>query len=101
MLAAKKYDNAIKYFGGAIKADPKNAAAYKGMGYAYIYKGDKAKALPYLNYASKLNPSDTALRKYVASLGGGSAPAATGSAADQAYQNGLKYMNAKQYQYAA
>ena len=102
MIAAKKYDDAMKYFGGAIKADPKNAAAYKGMGYAYAYKGDKAKALQYLKYAVQLNPSDAALAQYVTTLGGGAAaPAAGGNTADQAYQNGVKYMQAKQYQYAA
>lgn len=101
MIAAKKYDDAIKYFSGAVKADPKNAAAYKGIGYAYVYKGDKAKALQYLNYSLKLNPTDSGLQQYVATLGGGSAPAAGGSASDQAYQNGVKYMGAKQYQYAA
>jgi len=102
MIAAKKYDDALKYFGGAIKADPKNAAAYKGMGYAYAYKGDKAHALQYLKYALQLNPSDTALSQYVATLGGGAAaPAGGASATDVAYQNGVKYMQAKQYQYAA
>jgi len=102
MIAAKKYDDAIKYFSGAIKADPKNAAAYKGIGYAYVYKGDKAKALQYLNYSLKLNPSDSGLQQYVATLGGGSAsPEGGASASDQAYQNGVKYMGAKQYQYAA
>jgi len=101
MIAAKKYDDALKYFSGAIKADPKNAAAYKGMGYAYVYKGDKAHALQYLNYSLQLNPSDAPLKQYVATLGGAAAPAAGGSAVDQAYMNGVKYMQAKQYQYAA
>jgi len=101
MIAAKKYDDALKYFGGAIKADPKNAAAYKGMGYAYVYKGDKAHAVQYLNYAAQLNPSDTALKQYVATLGGGSAAGAGATAGAQAYQNGVRYMQAKQYQYAA
>jgi tetratricopeptide (TPR) repeat protein len=99
MIAAKKYDDALKYFGGAIQADPKNAAAYKGMGYAYVYKGDKTHALKYLNYAAQLNPSDSALTQYLATLGGGAAPAGSGS--DSAYQNGVRYMQAKQYQYAA
>ena len=102
MLGQKKYDDAAKYFAGAIQADPKNAAAYKGLGYAYVYKGDKAKALQNLRYASQLNPSDTQLAQYVAQLGGGAAaPAGGASAADTAYQNGVKYMGAKQYQYAA
>lgn len=99
MIAAKKYDDAMKYFGGAIKEDPQNAAAYKGLGYAYVYKGDKAHALQYLSYSLKLNPSDGALQQYVTTLGGGQAQAAP--ATDQAYQNGVRYMQAKQYQYAA
>jgi tetratricopeptide (TPR) repeat protein len=99
MIAAKKYDDALKYFGGAVKADPRNAAAYKGMGYAFVYKGDKNQALKYLNYSLKLNPSDATLQQYVTTLGGGQAPAGSGS--DQAYQNGIRYMQAKQYQYAA
>jgi tetratricopeptide (TPR) repeat protein len=99
MIAAKKYDDALKYFAGAAQADPRNAGAYKGMGYAYVYKGDKAKALKYLNYSLQLNPSDSALKQYVGTLGGSPTPAASG--ADQAYQNGVRYMQAKQYQYAA
>jgi tetratricopeptide (TPR) repeat protein len=99
MMGSKKYDDAMKYFSGAIKADPGNAEAYKGMGYAYVYKGDKAHALQYLKYAVQLNPSDSTLSQYVASLGGTAAGSA--SAADQSYQNGVKYMQSKQYQYAA
>lgn len=41
MLAQKKYDAAAKYFGAAIKADPRNAAAYHGMAFAYVGMGDQ------------------------------------------------------------
>src|SRR5258705_8701072 len=103
MLSQKKYDDAAKYFSGAIKAEPRNASAYKGMGYALIGKGDKAKALPYLKYSAQLNPGDTQLQQYIASLGGtpAAAPAAGSSASETAYQNGVRYMQARQFQYAA
>src|SRR4051812_45982298 len=74
MLQAKKYDEAQKYFGGAIKAAPNNAAAYKGMGYACVYKNDKPGAIQNLSRSLELNPADTPLKQYLASLGG--APAA-------------------------
>jgi tetratricopeptide (TPR) repeat protein len=99
MLAAKKYEDAVKYFGAALRADPKNAAAYKGTGYAYVYLGDKAKALQYLKYAVQLNPSDTQLSQYVGTLGG-AAPSGP-AAAETAYGYGMKYMESKQYAYAA
>lgn len=97
MLQQKKYDDAIKYFGGAAKADASDAAAYKGLGYAYAYKGDKAKALQYLKYSLQLNPSDSGLQAYVNQLGGAStgAPAAGGAA--QALQYGNYYQQQKNY----
>jgi tetratricopeptide (TPR) repeat protein len=100
LMRGKKYDDAMKYFSGAIKADPRNPLGYKGMGYAYVYKGDKAHALQYLKYASQLNPADTQLSQYIASIGG-NAPFGSSPASDQAYQNGIKYMQARQFQYAA
>lgn len=98
MLGQKQYDKAIQYFGVAIKADPKSAEAYKGAGYAYAYKGDKAHALQYLKYAAQLNPSDTALAAYVQQLGGGaSSPAPASGGADQMIQYGNYYLQQKQY----
>jgi tetratricopeptide (TPR) repeat protein len=106
MLNQKKYDDAMKYFSGAIKADAKNAVAYKGMGYALMGKGENDKALPYLKYSSQLNPSDTALKQMIASLGGSTTnmppgPAQSADPAAVAYQNGERYMQAQQYSYAA
>lgn len=102
MLQQKKYDDAMKYFNGAIKADPRNAAAYKGLGAAYYAKGDQARAKQYLQYAAQLDPNDAQTRQYLGMLGGSAAPAAGGaSPADAHYANGVKYMQAKQYQYAA
>lgn len=95
MMGQKRYDEAIQYFGAAIKADPRSAEAYKGLGYAYVYKGDKAKAVQYLKYASQLNPSDSQLAAYVSQLGGGAAAAGGGAA--QMVQYGNYYLQQKQY----
>ncbi len=89
MLQKKNYEDAFKYFNAAVKADNKNAAAYKGLGYAMIGKGEKARALPYLKYSAQLNPNDAQLRQYLGTQGitlpPPSAPAAAAStASDQA-----------------
>lgn len=97
MLQQKKYDDAIKYFGGAVKADASDASAYKGLGYAYAYKGDKAKAMQYLNYSLKLNPSDSGLQAYVNQLGGAGAGAPAAGGAAQAIQYGNYYQQQKNY----
>jgi tetratricopeptide (TPR) repeat protein len=97
MLQQKKYDQAIQYFSGAAKADPKSAAAYKGLGYAYAYKGDKAKALQYLKYSAQLNPSDTQVSAYITQLGGASAAAPAAGGAAQALQYGNYYMKQRNY----
>ena len=99
MLQQKKYDEAAKYFTGAIKANGQDATAYKGLGYAFAYQGDKAKALPYLKYSLKLNPSDSTLQTYVSQLdqaGAPAAPAPNGDAA-LAIQYGNTYMQQKNY----
>jgi len=102
MLTQKKYDDAIKYFSGAIKLEPKNAVAYKGMGYALIGKGENDKALPYLKYSAQLNPSDSSLQKYIVpSAGPSNGPLPSASPAEVALQNGERYMQAHQYPYAA
>jgi tetratricopeptide (TPR) repeat protein len=100
MLQQKKYDEAAKYFTGAIKANGQDATAYKGLGYSFAYQGDKAKALPYLKYSLKLNPNDAALQTYVSQLDqagpGAGGPAPSGDAA-QAIQYGNTYMQQKNY----
>lgn len=103
LLSQKKYDDAAKYFNGAIKADPNNASAYKGMGYALIGKGEQTKALPYLKYSAQLNPSDTTLTQYIATLSGTAddPPALPVSTSEAAYEKGTRNMQAKQYPYAA
>jgi tetratricopeptide (TPR) repeat protein len=99
LLSEKKYDEALQQFGAALKEDSKNAEAYKGAGYAYVYKGDKVHALQYLKYSIQLNPADGQLSQYVSQLEGSKASAANSS--DQAMQNGMKYLQSKQYPYAA
>lgn len=102
MLAQRQYDKAIQYFSGAAKEEPRNAAAYKGLGFAYAYKGDRAKAAQYLQYSLQLNPNDAQLRAYAQQLGIGAGTAASGGGAGaSAYQNGVRYLQGKQYPYAA
>lgn len=65
MLTQRQYEKASQYYGAAIKADPRNAAAYKGMGYACMGKKDTANGIKNMEYALYLNPSDSGLRKYL------------------------------------
>jgi tetratricopeptide (TPR) repeat protein len=65
MLTQKQYDKAMQYYGAAAKADPQSAAAYKGMGYAAMGKRDVSNGIKYMEYALRLNPSDTGLRQYL------------------------------------
>jgi tetratricopeptide (TPR) repeat protein len=102
MLQQKKFDEAAKYFTEAVKANGKDATAYKGLGYSFAYKGDKAKALPYLKYSLQLNPGDASLQTYISQLesAGPAAPAmaaATGGEAATAIQYGNTYMQQKNY----
>lgn len=100
MMGRKQYADAQKYFRGAIKADPRNFEAYKGMGYSYVFLNDKPHAIQYLRYALQINPNDARLTQYLSQIGGG-ALAAGPSKSEQDYQTGIKYMQAHQYQYAA
>lgn len=65
LLQQKQYDRAIQYFGAAVKADPRNAAAYKGLGYASMGKRDVTNGIKYMEYSLRLNPGDTPLRQYL------------------------------------
>ncbi len=65
MMQAQKYDEAIKYFGAAAKAEPQNALAYKGLGYASMAKRDLGNGLKYMEYSLRLDPQDQGLRKYL------------------------------------
>jgi tetratricopeptide (TPR) repeat protein len=63
MLAQKNYDGAIKYFSAAMKADPQNAGAYRGLGLCYAGKSDMAHSAQYLEYALRKNPADDQVRQ--------------------------------------
>ena len=65
MLAQRQYDRAIQYYGAATKADSRNAAAYKGLGYAAMGKRDSVNGIKYMEYSLALNPSDQGLRQYL------------------------------------
>lgn len=65
MLQQRQYDKAMQYFGAAAKADPRSAAAYKGMGYAAMGKRDVTNGIKYMEYSLRLNPNDQGLRQYL------------------------------------
>lgn len=65
MLQQRQYDKAIQYYSAAAKADPRSAAAYKGLGYAAMGKRDVANGIKYMEYSLRLNPSDSGLRQYL------------------------------------
>ncbi len=65
MLQQRQYDKAIQYYSAAIKADPRSAAGYKGLGYAAMGKRDVANGIKYMEYSLRLNPNDQGLRQYL------------------------------------
>ena len=65
MLQAKQYDKALQYFGAAAKSDQRDAAAYKGLGYASMGKKDVTNGIKYMDYSLQLNPGDNGLRRYL------------------------------------
>lgn len=65
MLQQRQYDKAIQYYSAAIKADPRSAQAYKGLGYAAMGKRDVSNGIKYMEYALRLNPNDSGLRQYL------------------------------------
>jgi tetratricopeptide (TPR) repeat protein len=67
-LAQKNYQGAIKYFGAAMKADPRDAGAYCGIGYAYMGLHDRSHGIQYMEYSLRLDPSDRGLRNYLAGI---------------------------------
>jgi len=56
----KDYDEAIKEYGNALKADPKNAKAHLLLGLIYANKGELDKALKFTHYALTLEKSYSA-----------------------------------------
>jgi tetratricopeptide (TPR) repeat protein len=68
LLAQQKYQDAIRYFSAAMTADPRDAAAYRGIGYAYMGLREDSQGLPYMEYSLRLNPTDSGLRAYLARI---------------------------------
>ncbi len=64
-MKAKNYAGALKYYGGAMKLDPKNAGIYKKIGMCYYYMKDMNNAKKYFAYYLRLNPNDAAMKKWL------------------------------------
>ncbi|HEY3972804.1 MAG TPA: tetratricopeptide repeat protein [Candidatus Sulfotelmatobacter sp.] len=61
-------DKAIAEFQDILKADPNNAAACRGLGYAYLQKQDFGQAAPYFKRASEMDSKDPRVHYYTALL---------------------------------
>jgi tetratricopeptide (TPR) repeat protein len=67
-------EQAARELNGLVKADPGNAAALRGLGYAAILHQQYGEAAGYLGRASRINPED-ARAHYYAALAGSREPA--------------------------
>jgi len=97
--AARQYDAAIKAFSTAARANSADASAWKGLGYSYYAKGDKANAVKYCKYSVQLNKNDTALAQFVQKLEASTSAAGQASAGDP-MSLAARYYQARQYDYA-
>jgi len=61
-------EQALNEFQDILKSDPKNAAACRGLGYAYLQKQDFAQAAQYFKQASELDSKDPRVHYYNALL---------------------------------
>ena len=61
-------ERAVSEFQDILKSDPKNAAACRGLGYAYMQKQDFAQAAEYFKQASELDSRDPRVHYYNALL---------------------------------
>jgi tetratricopeptide (TPR) repeat protein len=61
-------EQALKEFQDVLKADPNNAPACRGLGYAYLQKQDFSQAGEYFKRASELDPTDPRVHYYNALL---------------------------------
>jgi Flp pilus assembly protein TadD len=59
---------AVSEFQEILKSDPKNAAACRGLGYAYLQKQDFTRAAEYFKQASELDSKDPRVHYYSALL---------------------------------
>ncbi len=63
-----RQQQALGEFQQILKSDPNNAAACRGMGYAYLQKQDFPQAAEYFHRASKLDSTDARVHYYSALL---------------------------------
>lgn len=61
-------DKAIEEFQEILKSDPNNAAACRGLGYAYLQKREAKQAAEYFRRAAQLNSKDPRVHYYSAML---------------------------------
>jgi tetratricopeptide (TPR) repeat protein len=61
-------ERAVSEFLDVLKSDPKNAAACRGLGYAYLQKQDFTQAAEYFKQASELDSKDPRVHYYSALL---------------------------------
>jgi tetratricopeptide (TPR) repeat protein len=61
-------ERAVSEFQDVLKSDPKNAAACRGLGYAYLQKQDFTQAAEYFKQASELDSKDPRVHYYNALL---------------------------------
>jgi tetratricopeptide (TPR) repeat protein len=61
-------ERALGEFQEILKSDPKNAAACRGLGYAYLQKHDFTRSAEYFKRASELDPMDPRVHYYNALL---------------------------------
>jgi len=61
-------DKAVAEFNEILKSDPSNAAACRGLGYAYLQKRDFNQAAEYFKRASQMNSKDPRVHYYNALL---------------------------------
>jgi tetratricopeptide (TPR) repeat protein len=61
-------ERALSEFQDILKSDPKNAAACRGLGYAYLQKQDFTQAAEYFSQASQLDSKDPRVHYYNALL---------------------------------
>lgn len=59
-------EQASSEFRGILKSDPNNAAACRGLGFAYLQKQDYSQAAEYLKRAAQLDSKDPRVHYYIA-----------------------------------
>ncbi len=102
MYQARNYNQALQYYGAAMKLNPNNASAYQMMGYCYYALGNKQYALAYLQKAYQLNPNAQlaqAIQSLQGQAGGGAAvsPGNSNAGGSSYLTGGMTLFQRKQY----